>query len=291
VALAVLHDGVVRTAAGRRLHYIEQGDRAGFPVFSHHGTPASGKARHPDESVYSGTRVISYDRPGYGDSDPEPGRDVAAAAEHVRTLADELGIDRFAVVGVSGGGPHALACAAVLPERVTRIGVMVGAAPADDPEFEFLRGMSVSNVDEFNAALEGEDALERHLAPFAEAAAEDPAAVLEEIIDELPQTDREMFERPEIRAMFRESLAAALRQGTRGWIDDDLAFTKPWGFDLADVRAETRIWQGELDVLVPRSHGEYLAARLPNATYEVVSGEGHFLFDHFAPVFRWLARG
>jgi pimeloyl-ACP methyl ester carboxylesterase len=291
VALAVLNEGLVRTTAGRRLHYVEQGDPGGSPVFSHHGTPASGKARHPDESVYAGTRVISYDRPGYGDSDPEPGRDVAAAAEHVRTLADALGIERFAVVGVSGGGPHALACAAVLPERVTRVGVMVGAAPADDPEFEFLRGMSPSNVDEFSAAVEGEDALERHLVPFAEAAAEDPVAVLEAIIDELPQADRRTFERPEIREIFRESLAAALRQGTRGWIDDDLAFTKPWGFDLADVRAETRIWQGELDVLVPRSHGEYLASRIPNATYEVVPAEGHFLFDHFAAVFGWLAGG
>jgi pimeloyl-ACP methyl ester carboxylesterase len=287
--LEVLHDGRVGLSSGRGLHYVEQGDPDGYPVISHHGTPGSGKARHPDPAVYSGAHVVSYDRPGYGESDPDPGRTVASAAADVGELADALGIEQFAVTGVSGGGPHALACAALLPERVTRCGVLVGAAPPDDPELDFFAGMSHSNVVEFEAALAGEEQLADYLAPFLRAAADDPASVLDAIIDELPATDQRTFARPEMREIFRESLELALRQGSRGWIDDDVAFTKPWGFELGDVQVETRLWQGELDVLVPRTHGEYLARRLPNATFELVPGQGHFLFDEFGAVFTWLA--
>ena len=280
----------MRTKDGRTLAYLERGDPDGAPVVFHHGTPGSRVGHHPDLAVYEGVRFLSHDRPGYGRSDPAPGRTVASAAEDVRTLAEHLGLGRFAVFGVSGGGPHALACAALISARVTRAGVMVGAAPSDDPEFDFTAGMAEVNVTEFGAAREGADALAVVLAPWIEQSTHDPDGTIDALAAELPEYDREVVSRPDVRAEFRASLVESVRQGARGWIDDDLAFAAPWGFELADVRVPTRLWQGEQDVLVPRSHGEYLARRIPGATFELVPGAGHLLFDHWPDVLAWLTR-
>jgi pimeloyl-ACP methyl ester carboxylesterase len=265
------------------------GERNGIPVIFHHGTPGSRLARHPEQAVYEGFRVVSCDRPGYGGSDRRLGRTVASVAEDTAALADALEIDDFAVLGVSGGGPHALACACLLPRRVTRAAIVVGAAPSDDPEFDFLAGMAEINVREFGAALEGREAVERELAPYVEATRADPDAVIDELAAQLPDYDREVFERPPVRAVLRESLLEAVRQGTAGWVDDDLAFAAGWGFRLQDVRTPVHLWQGELDVLVPRSHGEYLARNIREATFELVPGAGHMLLDHWRDVLEWLA--
>ena len=281
-------EGTIRARDGRTLAYVERGDADGAPVLFHHGTPGSRLSRHPDPGVYDGVRFVAYDRPGYGRSDPNPGRAVVAAAEDARALADELGLDRFAVLGTSGGGPHALACGALLPGRVTRAGVMVGAAPSDDPDFDFMAGMTDINVKEFGAALEGREPLAKLLAPWVEQCSRDPDEVLDALAAELPEYDREVISRPEIRAEFRESVVESLRQGAQGWLDDDLAFASSWGFALADVRTEVRLWQGELDVLVPRSHCEYLASKLPNAEFELVPGAGHMLYDEWPRVLAWL---
>ena len=229
--------------------------------------------------MYEGIRFIAYDRPGYGLSDPRPGRVVADAAADVGALADHLGLGRFAVFGISGGGPHALACAALLPGRVGRVGVMVGAAPSDDPALDFMAGMADVNIAEFSAAREGEEALAAVLAPWVEQSGRDPDGVLDALAAELPEYDGEVLSRPEVRAELRKSIVESVRQGARGWIDDDLAFAAPWGFSLDDVHADVRLWQGELDVLVPRAHGDYLAERLPDATFELVPGAGHMLLD------------
>ena len=285
----VEREGTFETPDGRRIGYVERGDSGGMPVVLHHGTPGSRLGNHPDPMVYEGVRFIAYDRPGYGLSDPRPGRVVADAAADVSALADHLGLDRFAVFGISGGGPHALASAALLPERVTRAGVMVGAAPSDDPELDFTAGMAEVNVTEFGAAREGEDALAAVLAPWVEQGARDPDGVIDALAAELPEYDREVVSRPPVRAEIGRSIVESVRQGARGWIDDDLAFAASWGFALADVRTEVRLWQGELDVLVPRSHGDYLARHLPNATFELVPGAGHMLLDHWRDTLGWLA--
>jgi pimeloyl-ACP methyl ester carboxylesterase len=283
-------EGTVVVSDGRVLAYAERGDRDGTPVVLHHGTPGSRLDRHPEAAVYAGFRVVSADRPGYGRSDRRPGRTVASVAEDTAALADALGIDEFAVLGVSGGGPHALACAGLLSARVARAAIVVGAAPADDPEFDFLAGMAEINIKEFGAALEGREAVERELAPYVEATRADPDAVIDEIAAQLPDYDREVLDRPPVRAVFRESLLESVRQGTAGWVDDDLAFAASWGFRLEDVRTPVHLWQGELDVLVPRSHGEYLARKIPDATFELVPGAGHMLLDHWRDVLDWLAR-
>lgn len=284
----MLREGSVQARDGRNLVWLERGDPHGPAVIFNHGTPGSRLSRHPDESIYDGLRAISYDRPGYGRSDPKPGRDVASAALDVAAIADLLGIERFGVFGVSGGGPHALACAALLPERVTKAAILVGAAPADDPAFDFRVGMTELNLKEFAAAITSREALRAHLEPFVELLATDPEAELDQIGSELPEADREMLARPDVRTTVSAAMREAVAQGDDGWTDDDLAFVKPWGFQLEDVACEVRLWQGEEDVLVPRAHAEYLTRRLPNATFELVPGKGHFIYGYFPAALAWL---
>ncbi len=277
---------------GRRIAYRDAGRPGAIAVVNHHGTPGSRLDRHPDEAgllAEFGVRMISFDRAGYGESDPLPGRRVADAAADVAALAGHLGVDRFAVVGESGGGPHALACSALLGPRVLRTGVVVGVAPSDDPGFDFLAGMSPLNVAEFGAAAESEEALATYLEPFIEGFKRDPDAVMDAIATELPPSDRKVFDRPEQRAIARESLLESVRQGARGWIDDDIAFVAPWGFALADAATETRLWQGEDDVLVPRAHCVHLTERLPNARHDLIPGAGHALADHWRGILAWVA--
>jgi pimeloyl-ACP methyl ester carboxylesterase len=283
-----VREHVVEASDGRRLAVVERGDPGGLPVVFHHGTPGSRLGRHPDESVYEGVRAIFYDRPGYGGSDALPRRTVATAAADTSAIADALGIDRFAVEGGSGGGPHALACGALLGERVTKVAVVVGAAPSDDPDLDWISGMNDLNRAEVAAAQEGPDALEAFLLPFATQARTNPNAVIEEIAASVPEADQAVMARPAVRAIFAEGLAESVRQGVCGWADDDLAFVKPWGFELTEVKQEVRLWQGELDVLVPRAHAEYLESKLPHARFDLVPNAGHMLIDEIPDVVRWL---
>jgi len=238
-----------------------------------------------------GVKMVAYDRPGYGGSDPKIGRSVADAASDIAAIADELGFDRFAVVGGSGGAPHALACGALLEDRVLRVGALVTPAPSDTDDFDFYEGLAEINVKEFGAALQGREAIEAFIQPYVDQLTADPDAVIEEILSELPEVDREIASREGFRSVMRESFVEAARQGVRGWADDDLAFAKSWGFEPEDVHAEVRLWQGELDVLAPRTHGEYVASRLPNARFELLEGGGHFLDEQWAVVLDWLAAG
>jgi pimeloyl-ACP methyl ester carboxylesterase len=176
-------------------------------------------------------------------------------------------------------------------DRVVRVGALVTPAPTDSPDFDFFTDLAEINVKEFGAALEGRDAIEAHLQPYIDQLRSDPDAVLDEISVELPEVDKAILAQPEYRTILRDSFVEAVRQGSRGWADDDLAFAKPWGFELGDVETEVRLWQGELDVLAPRSHGEYVASRLPNARFELLHGGGHFLVEEWGIVLDWLTAG
>jgi pimeloyl-ACP methyl ester carboxylesterase len=270
----------VVTTDGRNLTYAEWGDPAGFPVFTLHGTPGSRYNRHFDEGAYAeaGARVLTYDRPGYGGSGRLRGRRVVDCVADVRALADALGIERFAVIGGSGGGPHALAVAARLPERVTRVTCAVGIVPFDTEGFDFFEGMDPNNVQEIEWALAGEEVLarelEREATEMIERVAADPSKVIGDDWD-LSEADRAELARPERHDVIRESVTESFANGVWGWVDDDLCFVTPWGFEIAEIRIPARVVYGESDVLVPRQHGEWLARSVPGVEVVIEEAKGH----------------
>jgi pimeloyl-ACP methyl ester carboxylesterase len=267
-------------SAGRTLTFAEWGDHDGFPVFALHGTPDSRLQRHYDESEYVdvGARVITYDRPGYGGSDRSRGRDVVECVTDVVAIGDTLGLNRFAVTGASGGGPHALAVAARLPDRVTRAACAVGIAPYPAPDFDWFEGMDPLNVREFGWALDGEDVLapelEREAAEMLERVASDPAKLLGDDW-QLPESDRVELARVEGQEIIRQGIREAFRNGVWGWVDDGLAFAKGWGVDVAEIRVPTRIIYGATDVLSPAQHGEWLGRNVQNAEVVIEEEVGH----------------
>jgi pimeloyl-ACP methyl ester carboxylesterase len=286
----------VATRDGRALAVAEWGDPSGTPVLCLHGTPGSRFSRHHNEGVYAaaGARVVTYDRPGYGGSDRHRGRDVVDCIEDVVALCDALGIGRFAVIGYSGGGPHALAVAARLPDRVTRAACDVGVAPYDADGLDWFDGMDPLNVQEFGWALEGEDVyareIEREARELLERVAVDPGNVLGDF--EIPESDRTELARPEVHDVIRESMAESFRNGVWGWVDDGLSFARPWGFDVSEIRVRTRIVYGASDVLVPAAHGEWLARNVPGAEVLVNETQGHVAGDDVvAEQFGWLSQG
>jgi pimeloyl-ACP methyl ester carboxylesterase len=284
----------VRAADGRRLSTQVYGDPEGKPVFLLHGTPGSRLGPHPRPAVLHrlGVRLISFDRPGYGESDRMEGRRVADVAADVRAIADTYGLRRFAVVGRSGGGPHALACAALLPERTTRTAVLVGLAPHGAEGLDWFDGMAQSNVTEFTAAATGYEGIAAHTKAVADAFRADPASLIAGLQAELPDPDLRVVADHGIRSKLIETYAEALRTSDYGWIDDALAFCSPWGFDPAAVTVPVLLWHGASDIFSPVSHARWLADRIPSATVLVQAGAAHFgALDVLPDILRWLSTG
>ena len=283
---------------GRELAYALWGDRDGFPVFVLHGTPGCRLERWPDEDVYRrlGVLVVTHDRAGYGRSTRHPSRRIVDEVDDVAALADHLGLERFGVTGGSGGGAHSLACAARLPDRIERASCFVGVAPFGGPGLEreaWLDGMDPENIKEFEWAEAGEDVLTGELekvnAEAMERVANDPSSVLGDF--ELSDSDRAELQRPERMQIIRESWAEHSVRGVGGWVDDDLAHTQPWGFDVEEITIPVLIRYGETDVLVPPAHGEWLASHVPGCVVKVDSTAGHLGSDpteEIAETVRWL---
>jgi pimeloyl-ACP methyl ester carboxylesterase len=223
-----------------------------------------------------GVRLVTFDRPGYGRSDRLPLRRVADVAADVEAIADELGLEQFAVLGRSGGGPHALACAALLPRRVTRAAVLVGLAPWAAKGLDWFAGMAKSNVEEYTAAAEGHESLVASLGPAARGIKDDPARLFVTISREMPESDRMVVADAGIRKMLVQNYAEAFRVSAHGWYDDILAFRNPWGFSLSDIGVPVLLWHGENDVFSPVSHSRWLACSIPGASLVVEPGSGHF---------------
>lgn len=288
-----------RASDGRTLAFCQWGDPEGVPVFSLHGTPGSRLSRHPDEDVYrrAGVRALTYDRAGYGRSTRHPGRRVSDVVDDVAAIADALGLDRFAVSGGSGGAPHALACGALLGDRVTKCASVVGPAPLGPGGIsreEWSEGMVEGNVREFGWALEGEDTLrpelEREAGKLLATIEGDAADPLGEDY-KLSAEDRGAVQSGGIREM----LAAAFREGVGrsidGLVDDDLAFVEPWGFDVSRMTVPVSVWYGPHDTLVPTAHGEWLARAIPSAEAVVMDG-GHFaIYERLPELLAWLTDG
>jgi pimeloyl-ACP methyl ester carboxylesterase len=285
----------VRSADGlREITVAEFGDPSGYPVFLMHGTPGSrlGPVPRPFRLYELGVRLISFDRPGYGGSDRLESRRVADVVPDVEAIADKLGIDEFAVLGRSGGGPHALACAALLPPgRVTRAAALVSLAPRTNG-FDWFAGMSESNVREYTAAVTNPAELTALLVRAAAAIKADPAShVAATLSPEMPEPDRIIMRDARLRALLAENFAEALRDSAVGWIDDALAFCSPWGFDPADITVPVLIWHGQDDVFSPVSHSQWLAERIPDAILEIPPDCAHFGALEVVPdVLSWLIK-
>jgi pimeloyl-ACP methyl ester carboxylesterase len=244
-----------------------------LPLVMHHGTPGGAVSRG---SLFPpGVRVVMVSRPGYATSTALPGRNVAAAAADTAAVLDAIGIAEFVTIGWSGGGPHALACAALLPDRCLAAATIAGVAPYDAEGLDWLDGMGAENVEEFGAAAAGAGRLEEFLAaaagPFA---AVQPADIIEAFGDLVSEVDKRT-----LAGGFADYLAASIRHalsgGTAGWRDDDLAFVSPWGFAVSEIEPPVSLWQGDQDRMVPFGHGRWLAAHLPDPEVHLVPGEGH----------------
>jgi len=270
----------VKVRDGRTVAYEEIGHSMGAPVFDLHGTPGCRlSGRHPDPSRVSaaGLRVVSYDRPGYGRSTRQSGRRVVDCVGDVAAIADDLGIERFVVRGGSGGGPHALAVAARLPDRVTRVACVVGVAPYDAEDLDWFAGMDPVNVRETGWALAGEPTLapelQRKAQECLDSVDEDPTRLAAEC--ELPESDRAVLADPGVRETMRAEIREMFAAGAWGWVDDDLEMIQPWGFDIRELTVPVEIHYGVEDVLVPATHGEWLAAHISHAEVTVDAHAGH----------------
>lgn len=282
----------IRTDDGRVIAVAEWGDPNGIALFSLHGTPGGRIAYWTDPGIYArhGLRRLTLDRPGYGESTRLAGRTVADIVPDIEAIAGSLGIGQFAVTGGSGGGPHALACAALMGDRVLRCLVDVSLAPYDADGLDFLAGMNEGNVEEFGAALAGEEAIrantERERATLLERLASGRSDFLGDSY-EMSEADQAQMAKHLDR--IADHMTNALAPGVDGWVDDDLAFTRPWGFEVGTIHVPVYLSYGRADNLVPAAHGDWLAAQFPGATV-VVTEAGHMGDDDEVEIqMAWLA--
>jgi pimeloyl-ACP methyl ester carboxylesterase len=283
----------VRTPDGRTLAVEEAGDPDGRPVLVHMGSPNSRHLYEPNgaDAAARGLRLICYDRPGYGGSTPQPGRTVASCAADVRAICAGLGINRAAMWGISGGGPHVLACAALLPDLVVAAASLASLAPAQADGLDWFEGMGQANVDDFRL-LEADEAasrikLEADREEMLAASAAEQATMLASLLT------------PADAAVLKDDLAEyllytgreGLAPGGEGWWEDSVAFARPWGFELSDITIPVLVMQGRQDQFVPFGHGRWLAAHVHGAQARLLEDDGHLtlLVNRVGEVHAWLA--
>ncbi|RKN46947.1 alpha/beta fold hydrolase [Streptomyces hoynatensis] len=266
---------------GRRLHVydtVTDGAEDSLPVFWHHGTPNLGAPPRPLFAAAErlGLRWVSYDRPGYGGSTPAPGRDIASAARYTSAVADALGIRRFAAVGHSGGGPHALACAALLPDRVVGAVSAAGMAPLGAEGLDWFADMAASGVASLRAAARGREEKERHEAS--------------DIVYDPEFTPADEAALSGAWSWFGEVVGPAKDQGPGGLIDDDLSYVTPWGFDPALITVPLLLLHGGRDRVIPPAHARWLTAHCPTAELRLAPDEGHIsVLNAAEDALAWLA--
>jgi pimeloyl-ACP methyl ester carboxylesterase len=266
----------ITLADGRVLDYRLSGPADGLPLVFHHGTPGSATPfRVLERAAHGhGLRVVQISRAGYGRSTRQRGRSIVDVVPDIASVLDSLGTTECVVAGWSGGGPHSLACAARLT-GVRAALVIAGVAPYDADRLDFMAGMGEENVNEFGAALQGEDALSAYLGAVREELADvSVEGIITSLDSLLPEVDKAV-----LTDEFGEDMAAsfheAMRFGIEGWLDDDLAFVRPWGFELQEITVPTMLWQGSVDLMVPFAHGQWLATHIQGVTAHLEDGEGH----------------
>jgi pimeloyl-ACP methyl ester carboxylesterase len=281
----------VRASDGRTLAVEEGGDPAGRPVLAHMGTPNSRRLYRPhsQDAGERGLRLISYDRPGYGGSSPQPGRSVADCAEDVRAICAELGIDRLAMWGISGGGPHLLACAALLPDLVTAAASLASLAPFEAEGLDYFAGMGQDNVDDIQLYFADEAAsraqTDEAREGFLAASPDDLASGMESLLSPVDAAVSD-----ELGEFLASSMKDGLGPGSQGWWDDNCTI-RPWGFDLADITVPVLLLHGKHDKFVPFGHGEWLAVHVPGVEARLSDDDGHLtlLENRIPEVHGWLS--
>jgi len=266
----------ITTPDGRTLEVVSAGPGEGRCFLFHNGSPAAATVsqRMIEQTTKRGLRFVTFSRPGYARSTPNPGRSVGDVAGDVTAILDALGVESFLCAGESGGGPHALACAALLPDRVIATASLAGPAPWPADGLDWFAGMSPQNIEEYAASMRGAvtltPVLERVAAHLRDVTPEAVAAVGALMGD---------VDNSVLTAEYAEFMATSLRRavsnGVAGWRDDDLAFVKPWGFDLDAIHTPVAVWQGGEDRVVPMAHGAWLAGHVPGALAKLLPTEGH----------------
>jgi pimeloyl-ACP methyl ester carboxylesterase len=278
---------------GRTLMLELGGDPAGIPILVHNGTPNSRHLyrRWVEDAAEHGILLISYDRPGYGGSMAQPGRAVADCAEDVRAIARALNAPRLAVWGASGGGPHALACAALLPDIVAAVSVLGSIAPYNAPGLDFFSGMGKDNVDDIQLFLSDP-------ASARTKSRQDRLDLMQLTPAELGEALKTLLSPLDAGVLvddFAEWLALSATDGLatsdEGWWEDGVAHMSPWGFDLGSISIPVQVWHGRHDMFVPYQHGSWLAAHVPGSEAHLSESEGHLtlLVNRIPEVHRWLA--
>jgi pimeloyl-ACP methyl ester carboxylesterase len=282
----------VRTSDGRMLAVEETGDPAGKPLLVHMGTPDSRHLYGPnvEDASQRGLRLISYDRPGYGGSTPQPGRAVADCAADVRAICAALGIERLVMWGISGGGPHVLACAALLPDLVAAAASLASPAPYGAEGLDYFAGMGDGNADDVRLLLTDKKAARAKWE-------EDREEILAISSGEVAEAMKSLLA-PADAAVLTGGLAGylvlvnreGLSPGSQGWWDESCALREPWGFDLADISVPVLVLHGRQDRFVPYAHGEWLAGHIPGVAARLLDNDGHLtLVEHRVPeVHTWL---
>jgi pimeloyl-ACP methyl ester carboxylesterase len=284
----------VRTPDGRTLAVEDAGDSAGRSVLVHLGTPDSRHLYGPwvADAAGRGLRLISYDRPGYGGSTPQPGRSIADCVGDVRPICAALGIDRLAMWGWSGGGPHALACAALLPDLVSAAASLASLAPYEAEGLDYFAGMGQENADDTRLLLTdpeaARDKTDKDREEFLAASASDLAQAFGSLVT------------PVDAAVLHGGMASwlayaihdGLAPGSQGWWDDSRAHLDPWGFELADITVPVLLLHGRQDNFVPFGHGQWLATHIPGVEARLLDNDGHLtLAEHrIGEVHAWLSK-
>lgn len=282
----------VQTPDGRELCVELAGDPGGRPVLVHGGTPNSRHmfGRWIEDAERRGIRLFSYDRPGYGGSTPQPGHSVADSAADVRAIAEAIQVDRLGVWGMSGGGPYALASAALLPDLVAAAGVVASIAPWDAPGLDYFTGMGEDNVDDIKLYFSDRERAR-------EKSAQDREEMLSVTVDQITRGIESLVSEADAAVLtgdFAESLVRdfqdGLAPGDQGWWDDSASHLEPWGFELESIRVPVKIWHGHQDRFVPVQHGQWLAQQVPGAEADISETDGHLtlLVNRVPEVHKWL---
>ena len=282
----------VHTPDGRALAVDHGGDLTGHPIITCHGTPGNRQLFDliVNDAAATGIHLIGYDRPGYGGSDPLPGRTVADCAIDVRAIAEAFSADRIAVWGISGGGPHALACAALMPDLVCAVASLASIAPYGPPDLDYFADMGQDNVDDIKLELSDPEAARRKLAlDRTEILAANPDNFMDGFATLVSPADAAVLT-GDLAAYLLATMVDGLAPSDEGWFEDGEAHLSNWGFDLESIAVPVQLWQGRQDKFVPFGHGAWLAKQIPGVQAHLSDEDGHLtLMARLPEIHQWLA--